>query len=39
MAKININDFRKKAQKEVNDTFEKRKRLQQLRQKAGPQPS
>jgi hypothetical protein len=39
MAKININDFRKQAQKEVNDTFEKRKRLQQLRQKAGPQPS
>jgi hypothetical protein len=39
MAKININEFRKKAQKEVNDTFEKRKRLQQLRQKAGQQPS
>jgi hypothetical protein len=39
MAKININDFRKQAQKDVNDTFEKRKRLQQLRQKAGQQPS
>jgi hypothetical protein len=38
MAKININEFRKQAQKDVNDTFEKRKRLQQLRQKAGPQP-
>jgi len=38
MAKININEFRKQAQKDVNDIFEKRKRLQQLRQKAGPQP-
>jgi hypothetical protein len=38
MAKININEFRKQAQRDVNDTFEKRKRLQQLRQKAGPQP-
>jgi len=38
MAKININEFRKQAQAEVNTIFEKRKRLQQLRQKAGPQP-
>lgn len=38
MAQININDFRKQAQKDVNDTFEKRKRLQELRQKAGSQP-
>ena len=38
MAKININEFRKQAQTDVNATFEKRKRLQQLRQKAGPQP-
>ena len=38
MAKININEFRKQAQAEVNTTFEKRKRLQELRQKAGQQP-
>ena len=38
MAKININEFRKQAQTDVNNTFEKRKRLQQLRQKAGQQP-
>jgi hypothetical protein len=37
MAKININDFRKQAQKDVNDIFEKRKRRDELRRKAGPQ--
>lgn len=37
MAKLNINEFRKQAQTEVNTTFEKRKRLQELRQKAGQQ--
>lgn len=35
MAKLNINDFRKQAQTEVNTVFEKRKRLQELKQKAG----
>ena len=30
MAKINLNEFRKQAQAEVNTTFEKRKRLQEL---------
>ncbi len=38
MAKININDFRKQAQKDVNDIFEKRKRRDELRRRAGPQP-
>lgn len=37
MAKLNINEFRKQAQIEINNTFEKRKRLQELRQKAGQQ--
>jgi hypothetical protein len=38
IARLNINEYRKQAQKEVNDLFEKRKRLQILRQKAGTQP-
>lgn len=37
MAKLNINDFRKQAQKDVNDLFEKRRRRDELRSKAGQQ--
>lgn len=38
MAKININDFRKQAQKDVNDLFEKRRRRDELRRRSGQQP-
>lgn len=38
MAKLNINDFRKQAQKDVNDLFEKRRRRDELRRRSGQQP-